>query len=71
MWWQRSTLLRRFLFGFPKNNITYAGGASTGGPVCTKLVANTIRFKGNSTFNTNCSSSGTGTINYTNGTLVM
>jgi Flp pilus assembly protein TadG len=56
---------------FPKNNITYSGGASTGGPVCTKLVANTISFKGNSSFNSSCTSSGTGTINYTNGTLVM
>jgi hypothetical protein len=56
---------------FPKNNITYSGGASTSGPVCTKLVANTISFKGNSTFNSSCTSSGTGTINYTNGTLVM
>ena len=56
---------------FPSNSITYAGGASTGGPVCTKLVAKTISFKGNSTFNTNCSSSGTGTISYTNGRLVM
>jgi hypothetical protein len=56
---------------FPKNNITYSGGASTGGPVCTKLVANTITFKGSSTFNSSCSSSGTGTINATNGTLVM
>jgi len=56
---------------FPSNSITYAGGASTSGPICTKLVANTISFKDNSTFNTNCSSSGTGTINYTNGQLVM
>jgi Flp pilus assembly protein TadG len=56
---------------FPKNNITYSGGASVAGPICTKLVANTISFKGNSNFNTSCSSSGTGTINLTNGTLVM
>jgi len=34
-------------------------------------VANTISFKGSSTFNSNCTSTGTGTINYVNGTLVM
>jgi Flp pilus assembly protein TadG len=55
----------------PNNNITYSGGASVAGPVCTKLVANTITFKGNSTFNSSCTSSGTGTINATNGKLVM
>jgi hypothetical protein len=48
---------------FPKNSIAYSGGASTSRPVCTKLVANTISFKGNSTFNSSCTSSGTGTIN--------
>jgi hypothetical protein len=55
----------------PNNTINYAGGSSTGGPVCTKLVANALSFVGNSTFNSSCSSSGTGTINATNGTLVM
>ncbi|MBV9154594.1 MAG: hypothetical protein JO204_22725 [Alphaproteobacteria bacterium] len=56
---------------FPDSAITYGGNNSTSGPVCTKLVANTISFKGSSTFNSNCTSTGTGTINYVNGTLVM
>jgi len=56
---------------FPTNAVDYAGGASTGGAVCTQLIAYTITFKGNSTFNSNCNSAGTKTINFTNGTLVM
>jgi Flp pilus assembly protein TadG len=56
---------------FPTNAVEYAGGASTGGAVCTQLIAYTITFKGNSTFNSNCNSAGTKTINFTNGTLVM
>jgi hypothetical protein len=56
---------------FPTNAIEYSGGSSTGGAVCTQLIAYTITFKGNSTFNSNCNSAGTKTINFTNGTLVM
>ena len=56
---------------FPTNAIEYSGGASTGGAVCTQLIAYTITFKGNSTFNSSCNSAGTKTINFTNGTLVM
>lgn len=56
---------------FPKNSLSYAGGSSTGGAQCTQLIADTITFTGNSTFNSNCSSAGTMTINLTNGTLVM
>ena len=56
---------------FPTNAVEYAGGASAGGAVCTQLIAYTITFKGNSTFNSNCNSAGTKTINFTNGTLVM
>jgi hypothetical protein len=56
---------------FPTNAVEYSGGASTGGAVCTQLIAYTITFKGNSTFNSNCNSAGTKTINFTNGTLVM
>jgi Flp pilus assembly protein TadG len=56
---------------FPTNAVSYSGGSSTGGAVCTQLIAYTITFKGNSTFNSNCGSAGTKTINTTNGTLVM
>ena len=56
---------------FPDNSVSYFGGASTGGSVCTKLVAYTITFTGNSNFSSTCTSAGTGTISYTNGTLVM
>ena len=56
---------------FPKSTISYSGGASTGGAQCTQLVADKITFTGGSTFNSNCSSVGTRTISYTNGSLVM
>jgi hypothetical protein len=56
---------------FPTNAVEYTGGSSAGGAVCTQLIAYTITFKGNSTFNSNCGSAGTKTINTTNGTLVQ
>jgi len=56
---------------FPKSTISYSGGASTGGAQCTQLVSDKINFTGGSTFNSNCSSVGTRTISYTNGSLVM
>jgi Flp pilus assembly protein TadG len=56
---------------FPTNAVSYSGGSATGGAVCTQLIAYTITFKGNSTFNSNCSSAGTKQLNTTNGTLVM
>jgi hypothetical protein len=56
---------------FPTNAIEYTGGSSTGGAVCTQLIAYTITFKGNSSFNSNCGSAGTKTIDMTNGTLVQ
>jgi Flp pilus assembly protein TadG len=56
---------------FPKETVSYSGGASTGGATCTQLVADKINFTGGSTFNSNCSSAGTKTISYTNGSLVM
>jgi Flp pilus assembly protein TadG len=56
---------------FPSNIVTYNGGASTGGSVCTKLIAYQITFSGNPNFFSNCSSAGTKTISYTNGQLVM
>ena len=55
---------------FPNNSINYTGGSSTGGAVCTQLIAYQITFKGNSTFNSNCSSAGTKTIDSTGGRLV-
>ena len=56
---------------FPTNAIEYTGGSATGGAVCTQLIAYTITFKGNSSFNSNCNSAGTQTIDMTNGTLVQ
>jgi hypothetical protein len=56
---------------FPDNSVTWSGGGSAGGTQCTKLVAYTITFSGGSTFNSSCVGTGTGTINYTNGTLVL
>ena len=56
---------------FPDNIVTYNGGASTGGAICTKLIAYQITFSGNPNFFSNCTSAGTKTISYTNGTLTM
>jgi hypothetical protein len=56
---------------FPTQTVTYAGGSSTGGATCTQLIADQISFTGGSTFNSNCASAGTQTLNLTNGTLVM
>jgi hypothetical protein len=44
---------------FPDNSVQYGGGATTGGAVCTQLVAYQIVFKGNSKFNSSCDSAGT------------
>jgi Flp pilus assembly protein TadG len=52
-------------------NAPPSSGCATTGGVCTQLIAYTITFKGNSTFNSNCSSAGTKQLNTTNGTLVM
>src|SRR5581483_4688637 len=44
---------------FPNQNVTFNGGTSTGGAaMCTQLVALTINFNGNSTFNNNCAGTG-------------
>lgn len=56
---------------FPKETVNYAGGAAAGGATCTQLIADQISFTGGSTFNSNCSGTGTKTINDTNGLLVM
>ena len=55
---------------FPNQNVTYAGGVSTGGATCTQLVAYTLKFSGNSTFNSDCGSAGTLTIGTTGNQLV-
>ncbi len=55
---------------FPNQNVTYAGGASTGGSTCSQLVAYTLKFSGNSNFNSNCGSAGTQTVGSTSNQLV-
>lgn len=55
---------------FPKNTVTYNGGASTGGAVCTQLIANKLTFSGNSNLSSTCGSAGTATINVTSSQLV-
>jgi hypothetical protein len=55
---------------FPNNPVRYAGGSAGGGASqCTQLIASTIEFTGNSTFNNNCDGKGTKTISYTQGWL--
>jgi hypothetical protein len=39
---------------FSNQNVTFNGGTSTGGAICTQLVALTITFNGNAAFNNNC-----------------
>jgi Flp pilus assembly protein TadG len=38
----------------PNQGVTFNGGTTTGGAVCTQLVALTITFNGNAAFNNNC-----------------
>ena len=55
---------------FPNNPVTYSGGTAGGGASqCTQLIASTITFSGNATFNNNCTGTGTKTISYTQGWL--
>jgi Flp pilus assembly protein TadG len=55
---------------FPNNPVVYSGGTAGGGASqCTQLIASTISFSGNSTFNNNCTGTGTKTISYTQGWL--
>lgn len=56
---------------FPDNIVTYNGGSSTGGSVCSKLIAYQITFSGNPNFQSSCSSAGTKLLSYTNGQIVM
>jgi hypothetical protein len=46
----------------PSQSVTFNGGNSTGGAVCTQLIASLITFTGNSGFQNNCTGLGLGTI---------
>ena len=39
---------------FPNQGVTFNGGTTTGGAICTQIVALTITFNGNAAFNNNC-----------------
>ena len=43
---------------FPNQAVTFNGGTSTGGAMCTQLVALKITFNGNAAFNNNCQGAG-------------
>jgi Flp pilus assembly protein TadG len=55
---------------FPDNAVTYKGGASTGGAVCTQLIAYQVTFSGNSNLASSCASAGTASITVTSSQLV-
>jgi Flp pilus assembly protein TadG len=55
---------------FPREPVSYSGGSPTGGAQCTQLVAWTVTFTGGSTFNNNCSGTGTRSTSLTGGRLV-
>jgi Putative Flp pilus-assembly TadE/G-like len=57
---------------FPKNAVSYNGGASSGSlaAICTQLIAYTIQFQGNSNLASTCDSAGTAKINVTGSRLV-
>jgi len=55
---------------FPDNPVAYSGGSGGGGASqCTQLIASTITFSGNATFNNNCTGTGVKTISYAQGWL--
>lgn len=55
---------------FPNNPVSYSGGSAGGGASqCTQLVASTVTFSGNATFNNNCTGTGVKNISYTQGLL--
>jgi hypothetical protein len=43
---------------FPTQSVTFNGGTTTGGAICTQIVASTITFNGNAAFNNNCTGTG-------------
>ncbi len=55
---------------FPGEPVSFNGGSTTGGAVCTQLIAWSISFGGNSTFNNNCTGTGTRGVSLTGGRLV-
>ena len=55
---------------FPQQIVNYAGGASSGGPQCTQLVAWKINFTGNAVFQNNCTGIGVQKLALTGGRLV-
>jgi hypothetical protein len=55
---------------YPGEPISYSGGSPTGGAQCTQLIAYTVNFSGNSTFNNNCTGTGVRSVSLTGGRLV-
>jgi hypothetical protein len=55
---------------FPGEPVKYSGGSPTGGAQCTQLIAWSIAFSGGSTFNNNCTGTGTRSTSLTGGRLV-
>ena len=43
---------------FPTQSVTFNGGTTTGGAICTQIVASIITFNGNAAFNNNCTGTG-------------
>ncbi len=52
---------------FPNETVSYTGGATTGGAVCTQLIALTLSFVGTSTLSSSCSGTGVKGIGGTTG----
>ena len=55
---------------FPQQIVDYSGGSPTGGAQCTQLIAWKINFSGGSTFQNNCTGTGTRSTSLTGGRLV-
>ena len=55
---------------FPQQIVDYSGGSPTGGAQCTQLIAWKINFSGGSTFQNNCTGTGTRSVSLTGGRLV-
>jgi hypothetical protein len=55
---------------FPQQTVNYAGGSPTGGAQCTQLIAWIVNFTGSSTFQNNCTGTGTRSVSLTGGRLV-
>ena len=55
---------------FPQQTVNYSGGSPTGGAQCTQLIAWKINFGGVSTFQNNCTGTGTRSTSLTGGRLV-